>query len=112
MTPKQRDILLIPVPFTDLHTIKRRPVLVLSNDNYNKSSDDILVAAITSNLEEKHYSVRINAFDVFEGTLKRTSVVRTDKIYTLNKRIVLKRFGKLKLDKYSEVISAIHKLIE
>ncbi len=28
---KQRDILLIPIPFTDLTAQRRRPVLVVSN---------------------------------------------------------------------------------
>lgn len=32
--PKQGDIVLIPVPFTDLSSTKRRPVIVVSNDNY------------------------------------------------------------------------------
>ena len=30
--PKQGDIVLIPVPFTDLTSQKRRPVIVISND--------------------------------------------------------------------------------
>lgn len=47
---KQGDILLIPIPFTDLTSSKRRPVLVVSNDEYNKVTRDIVVAAITSNL--------------------------------------------------------------
>ena len=30
--PHQGDIVLIPVPFTDLSSQKRRPVIVISND--------------------------------------------------------------------------------
>lgn len=48
--PKQRDIVLIPVPFTDLSSAKRRPVLILSSDAHCQSSPDMLIAAITSNL--------------------------------------------------------------
>lgn len=48
---KQRDIVLIPVPFTDLTANKRRPVLVLSSTEFNATEEDIIVAAITSNLE-------------------------------------------------------------
>ncbi|HLR69697.1 type II toxin-antitoxin system PemK/MazF family toxin [Virgibacillus alimentarius] len=32
---KQGDIVLIPVPFSDLKTHKQRPVLIISNDSYN-----------------------------------------------------------------------------
>jgi mRNA interferase MazF len=47
---KQGDILLIPYPYSDLTAIKQRPVLVLSNSYYNESHQDIVVAAITSNV--------------------------------------------------------------
>lgn len=34
--PDQGAIVLIPVPFTDLSSHKRRPVIVVSNDDYNR----------------------------------------------------------------------------
>jgi mRNA interferase MazF len=54
---KQGDILLISVPFTDLTSSKKRPVLVLSNDEFNYKSEAIIVAAITSNVNDNPYSV-------------------------------------------------------
>ena len=112
MTPKQRDILLIPVPFTDLQAVKRRPVLVLSNDSCNRSKEDVVVAAITSNVHDNPYGIIVKPVDIQEGILKRVSQVRADKIYTLNKQIILKRFGRLKDEKYRIVVEAIRKLIE
>ena len=41
MRPEQGDIVLIPVPFTDLSSQKRRPVIVVSNDDHNVNSEDI-----------------------------------------------------------------------
>jgi len=48
---KRGEIVLIPVPFSDLSSVKKRPVLVISNTSHNFTSSDILVAAITSNLQ-------------------------------------------------------------
>lgn len=105
--PKQRDILLIPIPFTDLQSVKRRPVVVLSNNRYNRSKNDVIVAAITSNVQTNEYGIVIDHLDVEQGNLRHQSMVRTDKIYTLNQQIILKRFGRLKLQKYHEVIRSI-----
>ncbi len=43
---KQRDILIIPIPYTDLSSQKKRPVPVISNDYYNGKTADIIVTAI------------------------------------------------------------------
>jgi len=40
--PEQGDILLIPVPFTNLSSRKRRPVVVISNDTYNRKTEDVV----------------------------------------------------------------------
>ena len=47
---KQRDIVLVPFPFSDLSGQKVRPVLILSNDAYNQQSADVVVCGLTTNL--------------------------------------------------------------
>jgi mRNA interferase MazF len=95
---KQGDIVLIPVPYSDLTNKKQRPVLVISNDNYNKMTEDLVVVAITSQLKELDYSVIIETKDLNEGELKVTSAIRADKVYTLSKDIVRKKFGEVNSD--------------
>ncbi|GIP36657.1 hypothetical protein J2TS4_58670 [Paenibacillus sp. J2TS4] len=108
---KQGDILLIPFPFTDLGAIKQRPVLVLSNTDYNGLQQDIVVAAITSNVTNKDYSVLITSSDLDDGRLKVDSLIRADKIYTFSNRMVIKKFGHLKPEVFQRIREQIEKLI-
>ena len=85
------EIVLIPVPFTDLSASKKRPVLIISNDGFNAENQDIVVVAITSNLIQP--GVPITTADLKEGQLPKPSIIRSDKIYTLNQHIVVKRIG-------------------
>ena len=91
---KQRDIVLVPIPFTDLSSIKRRPVVVISGDHYNQKNDDIIVAAITSNIEyQTDYTILIRSENLSEGVLPKQSIIKCDKIYTISRDIVVKHFG-------------------
>jgi mRNA interferase MazF len=65
--PSQGDIVLVPVPFTDLSSTKRRPVIVISNDQYNSSLEDIVVVAMTSNPSPTRYSFVVNSSDLLAG---------------------------------------------
>ena len=111
MTPEQRAIVLIPVPFSDLSSIKRRPVLVLSKTSHNRRSEDVLVAAITSKLTRQRQAIRSTSADLEQGTLKRDSLVRADKIYTLSKSLLVKQFGILSEAKFRRVLSALDKVL-
>jgi mRNA interferase MazF len=91
--PEQGDIVLIPIPFTDLSSQKRRPVVVISNDAYNRKTHDLVVVAMTSNPEAVDYSFTVTSSDLEKGTLNRPGKVRVDKIYTLSQSIVVKTFG-------------------
>jgi mRNA interferase MazF len=93
---EQGEILIVPIPFSDLSSNKKRPVLVLSNTEYNRRTNDIVITAITSNLTEKDYVVMITNNDLELGSLKADSCIRADKIYTLAQKIVASSFGKVK----------------
>ena len=108
---KQGDILLIPIPFSDLSATKKRPVLVFSNDRYNSITDDIIVVAITSNISNKFSEIAINDSDMQEGTMKVKSCIRVDKIYTISKSIIVKKFGSVKPNKIDEIRTKFMELV-
>ena len=106
--PKQGEIILIPIPFTDLSSQKRRPVIVISNNEYNRKTSDIVVVAMTSNPAPVTYGFTITSADLLRGKLKRPSKVRVDKVYTLSQSIVVKRFGQVN----ENVLDRIRKLMQ
>lgn len=109
--PEQGDILLIPIPFTDLSSEKRRPVIVVSNDSYNQKTTDLVVVAMTSNPAPADYSLTITSSDLAKETLNRPSKVRADKIYALSQSIVVKTFGRVNETTLERIRQTIHALI-
>ncbi len=107
---KPGDIVLIPVPFTDLSSHRRRPVIVISNEVYNQKTTDIVVVAMTSNPIEVDYSITITSSDLVQGQLNRPSKVRVDKIYTLSQSIVVKKFGQVNAKTLDKIGKLLHNL--
>ena len=50
---KRGDVVLVPFPFTDLSSSKRRPALVISPDALNDQMEDVVVAALTWAIREE-----------------------------------------------------------
>jgi len=96
---KKGTVVLIPFPFTDLRGNKIRPAVVL-----NTSELDVTICFITSELKWKtEYDVPISPSK--NNGLKVSSLIRTNKIATIDSTLVLGELGKLsdveivKLDK-------------
>ncbi|MDR2592144.1 MAG: type II toxin-antitoxin system PemK/MazF family toxin [Chitinispirillales bacterium] len=106
---KRGEIVLVPIPFSDLSSLKKRPVLVISNISHNSASKDIIVIAITSNLQQN--GIIIETKDLLGGKLPKPSLIRCEKIYTLDQRIVIKRFGTVSENVLDRVITEINRLI-
>jgi len=45
--PEQGDIVLIPIPFTDLSSNRRRPVIVISNNLYNHKTQRYSISCLS-----------------------------------------------------------------
>lgn len=106
--PNQGDIVLIPIPFTDLSSNKRRPVIIISNDDYNQTAADVVVVAMTSTPVTNGYSFTITAGDLIQGTLNRPGTVRVDKIYTLEQSLIVKTFGRVNV----RILARIHTVLQ
>jgi len=98
-------IVLIPFPFTDLSANKVRPALIVSYDAIG--ADDIIVVFISSakvkNIEETDIVIKDTEANFHLTGLKATSVIKVNKIATLNKNIVLGELGKISKELSSEV---------
>lgn len=112
MIVKQRDIVLIPFPYSDLSTSKKRPVLIISNERYNERNKDIICCAITSSDKYLNDGVQIDNLDLDEGSLKVKSTVKPGKIYSIHKERIIRKIGRLNVPKSKEVVSYLNKDIE
>ncbi|MFM9059375.1 MAG: type II toxin-antitoxin system PemK/MazF family toxin [Planctomycetaceae bacterium] len=108
MKPRQGDIVLIPVPFTDLSSRKRRPVVVVSSNEYIDTGPDIVVVAMTSNPTLTPWSLPIETNDLRAGRLNRPGTIRVDKIYTLAQSLVVNRFGSVS----AAMLQRIHQTLD
>ena len=99
----QRDILLVPFPFSDQSGKKVRPVLILSGEAYNQSGEDILVCAITSNLSQNKYTIIISEADLEMGILHEKSAIKADSILKISKKLIIKNIGILNKSAFQNV---------
>jgi mRNA interferase MazF len=83
-------------------------VIVISNNAFNRGGADVIVIAMTSAPAIAAHSFRISSSDLVEGNLNRPGTVRVDKVYTLAKSIIVKRFGRVS----SHVIDRIRRLLD
>lgn len=102
-------IVLLPFPFTDLSSSKVRPALIVSDAKY--AEGDVSVVFISSKIPK-----RVKATDFvlgpsarhFELTgLKVASVIKCNKLATLDRRIVLGELGFLSPADLKEVDEAL-----
>jgi len=111
-TFNQRDIILIPFPYSDMSTTKRRPVVILSNKDHNLNNEDFICCAITSNERNYKNSIEIKPEHLESGRLLEGSRVKPNKIVSLAKKLSLKKIAKLNITKSKEVVSKLNIFIK
>jgi mRNA interferase MazF len=91
MACKPGDLVLIPFPFSDLQSAKKRPVLVLTPPDRHA---DFIGLAITS-VEQKNASLEIGPTNLVQGSLPKACWIRFDKVFTLSESSIVKTFGEV-----------------
>jgi len=87
------DIILVPFPFTNLTTTKKRPALIISPESYNDKLD-IVIAFITSKLDLEYRPGDYKIEDWKYAKLPKPSMIRM-KFATIDQSVIVKKFGRL-----------------
>ncbi len=88
------DIILVPFPFTDQTTSKKRPAVVVSSDVYNSDRPDIILMAVTSQMRHLGKTGEAEVQDWQEAGLIKPSLIKPI-LTTIEKSLVLKKLGRL-----------------
>jgi len=104
------DVVVVPFPFTDRTTTKRRPALVLSNaDCFNKRVGQSVLAMITS-ASNSDWPLDVNIQNLDDAGLPSASVVRM-KLFTLDDKLVIRKAGMLAEQDRSAVSTTLRQLL-
>ncbi len=108
----QRSILLVPFPFSDQSGKKVRPVCVISNADYNRSSQDLIVTGITSNVSKGKYTAFLDPKDLEEGVLHTECCIKVENILRIDKDLIIKHIGRINKNKFREVNEILKDIIK
>ena len=96
-TYKFGDIILVPFPFTDQSTIKKRPAVVVSSEEYNSGRPDLIIMALTSRLHQVDKLGEKLVSDWQGAGLLKPSVFKPI-LATIENALVLRQLGNLQED--------------
>ena len=102
------DVVVVPFPFSDLSSTKRRPALDAAALG---TGDDGVLCQITSRTVADNFSIHIAESDFVTGGLRRKSNVRPNRLFTADTRIILYRAGQLSIRKMRAVTAKIIEII-
>lgn len=110
MTFEAFDVVVVPFPFTDKTTTKRRPALVLSGAKaFNQRIAHCVLAMITS-AKNSDWPLDVEIEDLDAAGLPSASIVRM-KLFTLDDQLVIRKAGTLAQKDRKVVSQALHKLL-
>jgi mRNA interferase MazF len=89
MACKPGDLVLIPFPYSDLQSAKKRPVIVVTTPDRHA---DFIGLAITS-VEQRNAALQIGPTHLVQGALPKPCWIRFDKVFTLSESSIVKTFG-------------------
>ena len=110
MTYEAFDVVVVPFPFTDRESIKRRPALILSrSDTFGNRIGHSVLAMITSR-SRTGWPLDVPINDGESAGLTAPSLVRM-KLFTLDHRLILRKAGRLCEDDQRDVADVLAKLL-
>lgn len=101
------EVVVIPFPFSDLSDKKRRPAMVLMDLH----DGDVVLCQITSQTVRDAHAIPISADDFDTGCLRLVSHIRPNRVFTLQRNLIVYSCGRLNGVKTGEVVGRLVALL-
>jgi mRNA interferase MazF len=108
-TYNQKDIVLIPFPYSDLTGFQQRPALIISNEKINKTEDRIC-CLITTNAHKDDLEIKKDCFK--EGKLPFKSFIKPHRIFSISEKIIKRKICSINDKFHKEIIKKINEYLE
>ena len=110
MTFKTFDVVVVPFPFTDRTTTKRRPALILSrHQTFNRHVGQAVMAMITS-AKNSDWPLDTEIEDLDAAGLPSASVIRM-KLFTLDEQLIIRKAGTLSPRDQTKLTETLRQLL-
>lgn len=109
---EQGDLLLVPFPFSNQSGKKVRPVVVISNNEFNKFSEDVLIVGVTSNISKDKYTVELTNNNLDEGRLFADCCIKVENILKIDRELIIKKIGKINKNTLKDIISKLFEIVK
>lgn len=107
---RRGDVVLVPIDFTDHSGSKVRPAVVVSSDDYNRTSPDVLIASITSNLNALPHPGDHLIRRWAEAGLLRPSLAQA-KLATVEAPVIRRTLGVMEAEDLEALSSGLRKAL-
>jgi mRNA interferase MazF len=105
------DVVLVPFPFTDHTTSKRRPAVVVSADSYQQRRPDVIVMAVTSQILRPAGALGEVLIGDWKGAgLLKASLIKPV-LATIEQRLILQKLGALQGDDVQALRSVLGRIL-
>ena len=93
------DVVLVPFPFTDQTTTKKRPAIVVSSADYHLQRLDLILIGVTSQANPASYFGEMTITNWKNAGLIKPSIIKPV-LTTLDVKLVIKKLGRLEEPDY------------
>ena len=81
--------------------------MIISPDSFNAAGEDLVLAAITSNITDDSNAIQLSGADFAEDRLPKQSIVKTTKLFTMHSSLIVKKVCALKREKTGEALRSV-----
>jgi mRNA interferase MazF len=106
----QFDVVVVPFPYTDKSTNKRRPAVILSSATHFNNSIGQSVMAMITTAQHSGWPLDVEISNLDQAGLPAPSMVRM-KLFTLDQRMIIRSCGSLAETDQNKVRAALKKLM-